>query len=165
MKKILVGKKQTVVLVDDDFVAPDGYFLAITSSTGYVKLMRFTDQRRPSGSYVYEEIYLHRWLTKVEGKQVVMFLDGDRQNLQSENLLVCERAVSIRHTGGRTGRFKGVYYDKRRDKWVAQITHAGVCRTLGSFKDEEHAAHVYNQAAIRLHGKHAFLNILPEDNT
>jgi len=40
---------------------------------------------------------------------------------------------------GRTSRFRGVYWHKRRKKWVAQVTVAGEQHYLGVFDDEEDA--------------------------
>lgn len=162
MKIIEVGHKKWPVQVDDDFVRPDGYSLSVGAS-GYVKMLRTTGVRRPSGTYVYEEDYLHRWITKAPKGQVVLFIDNDRLNLQLSNLVVCERAISIRHTGGRSGRFKGVHFSKKAMKWVAQITCNYKCLTLGSFDTEEAAASAYNQAAVRLYGAHAYINLMPED--
>ena len=117
MKTIEIGKAKWRVQVDDNFVSPEGYSLSVSQS-GYVKMLRSTGERRPSGSYVYEEDYLHRWLMKAAKDKVVLFIDCDRLNLQRDNLLVCERAVSIRHTGGRSGRFKGVHFSKKQLKWT-----------------------------------------------
>lgn len=162
MKVFAVGNNEAVIAVDDDFEPPFGWSFSI-AATGYVKMLRATGIRRPSGSYVYEEDYLHRWIVNDPKGKVVLFIDRDKLNLQRENLLVCERAISIRHTGGRSGRFKGVHFSKKQMKWIAQITHNYKCHTLGSFESEEHAAIAYNHAAVRLHGAHAYINIMPED--
>lgn len=162
MKTILVGENQEPVIVDDDFTLPPGYSLSV-ADTGYVRMLRCTGERRPSGSYVYEEKYLHRHIMDAPKGKVTLFIDRNRLNLQRENMIVCERAVSIRHTGGRCGRFKGVHFNKKAMKWVAQITHNYKCYHLGNFDCEEAAASAYNQAAVRLHGAYAYVNILPED--
>lgn len=162
MKTILVGKNEEPVVVDDDFEYPEGFSLSVGDS-GYVRMLRSTGERRPRGSYVYEEDYLHRWITKAPKGKVVLFIDRNKLNLQRENLIVCDRAVSIRHTGGRRGRFKGVHFSKKQMKWIAQITYNYKCYTLGSFDCEEAAASAYNQAAVRLYGAHAYVNMMPED--
>lgn len=162
MKTILVGQNKEPVMVDDDFIHPKGWHLSI-ANTGYVRMLRYTGERRPGGSMIYEQDYLHRYITGAEPKKVVLFIDRNKLNLQRENLIVCERAISIRHSGGRTGRFKGVHWSMKQSKWVAQITHNYKCYNLGAFDDEEAAASAYNQAAVRLHGEHAYVNILPED--
>jgi hypothetical protein len=163
VKKIIVGRDATIVLVDDDFhLPPEGFSLSI-NNLGYVRMMRCTGERRSGGSYIYEQDYLHRYITQTPKDKVVLFLDHDRLNLQKANLLVCERAISIRNTGGRKGRFKGVHFSKKQMKWVAQITFNYKCYSLGAFDSEEHAATVYNAAAVRLYGEHAYINVMPED--
>lgn len=162
MKTILVGKAAEPIVVDDDVVIPEGFSLNITDA-GYVRMMRSTGEMRPSGSYVYEENYLHRFIMQAEKGKVVLFIDRDKRNLQRENMIVCDRAVSVRHGGGRTGRFKGVHFAKKQLKWIAQITHNGKCYHIGSFDGEEAAASAYNHAAVRIHGAHAWINTLPED--
>jgi hypothetical protein len=162
MKTILVGRANEPVMVDDDFAPPEGFCLSV-AKTGYVRMLRYTGVRRPNGSYVYEEDYLHRWITKAPKGKAVLFIDRNRLNLQRDNLIVCDRVLHIRHTGGRTGRFKGVHYDKRRLKWVAQITCNYKCYTLGSFDCEEAAATAYNHAAVRLYGEYAYVNVMPEE--
>lgn len=162
MKVLEVGKHRQAVQVDDDFVCPAGYSLCVSSS-GYVKMLRATGIRRASGSYVYEQDYLHRWITAAPEGQVVLFVDNDKLNLQRENLRVVDRAVSVRRMGGRRGRFKGVHFSKKQMKWVAQITYNYKCFTIGSFDSEEHAAVAYNHAAVRLYGEHAYVNLMPED--
>lgn len=163
MKIIEVGHKKLPVQVDDDFVRPAGYSLSVSASN-YVKMLRTTGERRPSGTYIYEEDYLHRWIMKAPKGKVVLFIDNDRLNLQRDNLLVCDRVVSIRHTGGRSGRFKGVHFSKKQMKWIAQITCNYKTFSLGGFDTEEAAASAYNQAAVRLYGAHAYINLMPEDH-
>ncbi len=54
-----------------------------------------------------------------------------------------------------TSRFKGVWRDKRRNRWVATIKKDRVQRQLGSFLDEIAAAQAYDEAARELFGEHA----------
>ena len=43
-------------------------------------------------------------------------------------------------------RIKGIFYDKSRGKWVAQITIGGKKFNLGRYFQKEDAAKQYNQA-------------------
>ena len=126
-------------------------------------MLRSTGERRPSGSYIYEQDYLGRWITGCPKTQTVLFIDRDKLNLQRDNLEVVERGVNVRAQGGHRGGYKGVHFCKKRGRWIAQLTHNYKCHTLGAFDDEYHAASAYNQAAIRFHGPHAYVNQLPED--
>lgn len=162
MKTILVGKLKQPIRVDDDFILPEKHMLSINYA-GLVKVFRSTGKRRPSGTYIYESQYLHRVTVDAPKDKEVLFIDRDKTNLVKSNLMIVEHAVNTRTSGRKSGSYKGVHYNKLRGKWIAQITHNYKCFCLGSFDDEQHAASAYNEAAVRLHGEHAYVNIMPED--
>jgi hypothetical protein len=54
-----------------------------------------------------------------------------------------------------TSRFKGVYRDHRRGRWIATIKKDRIQHRLGSFRDEIAAAQAYDEAARELFGEHA----------
>lgn len=162
MKTIFVGRNNEPVIVDDDFRVPECVSLSV-NDCGYVRMMRYTGKRRAGGSYIYEQDYLHRHIMGAPKGKVIIFADRNKLNLQRHNMVVCERAVSIRNTGGRRGRFKGVHFSKKRMKWIAQITFNYKCYHIGSFDHEEAAASAYNEAAVRLYGVHGYINTMPED--
>lgn len=62
-----------------------------------------------------------------------------------------------------TSGFVGVYFDKRRCKYIAEIRCDGKRWHLGQFDSPEQAAWKYNQAAIELHKGLAVLNKIPGD--
>jgi TPR repeat protein len=54
-----------------------------------------------------------------------------------------------------TSTYRGVSWNKRVNKWVANIRSDGKKRHLGSFEDEEEAAKAYDKAARAHHGEKA----------
>lgn len=56
-----------------------------------------------------------------------------------------------------TSRFRGVYWETRSGRWVAQIV-AARAHHLGHFDDERLAAMTYDRAALHFHGEAAQLN-------
>jgi hypothetical protein len=54
--------------------------------------------------------------------------------------------------------FRGVYYNKSREKWCASVQHKNRSYFLGDFTKEEEAALAYNLAAQRFFGETAKLN-------
>lgn len=62
--------------------------------------------------------------------------------------------VSTRNTSGA----KGVYWNKRENKWIARIRHGGRDVFLGSFHTLPDAAQAYDLAAVEMHGEFALTN-------
>jgi hypothetical protein len=56
--------------------------------------------------------------------------------------------------------YKGVSYDKSRNKWAARIEVRGKVKHLGRFKDECDAAQAYNFAAEAAFGEFASYNMV-----
>lgn len=162
MKVINIGKSETEIKVDYDFELPEKWCLSITPH-GYVIMLKSTGEKRKSGTYIYKREYLSRYITSCPKKLRVIHIDNDKTNLQRSNLVIVSQKVTTRTKAATTGRFKGVYFCKRRIKWIAQITHNYKTFNLGGFDYEEHAASAYNQAAVRIHGAHAYVNVLSDD--
>lgn len=78
------------------------------------------------------------------------------------NLREATRVENARNRGARlrsTSQFKGVFWNRQRGKWQAQIRYNdGVKRHLGLFPSEDAAARAYDIAASEHHGEFASLN-------
>lgn len=109
---------------------------------------------------------LHRLIVGIADPALhVMHLNDDPLDCRRSNLVV--RTLSEKVGANRkmtsskgkpcTSRFKGVSWDRRRGKWVAQIRREGK-RHLGRFDDELAAAEAYDEAARAVWGEHARLN-------
>jgi len=58
-----------------------------------------------------------------------------------------------------SSKFKGVYWNKTKQKWSSQITPPGQrTKHVGHFKSEIEAAKAYNEKAKIYHGDFAYLN-------
>lgn len=127
------------------------------STSGYAQVidyLGFID-----GKYKYKKYYLHRLIMNAPKHLQVDHINGDKLDNRKENLRLCTNASNSRNVGAKKGKHKGVYYDKKRDKWCSQIRKNGVTITIGScFGSSEEAALAYNKLAKRLHGKYAYLN-------
>lgn len=86
--------------------------------------------------------------------------DGDGLNNQRGNLQLitpsqnqAKKKTQLNNTSG----YRGVSFDKKSNKWVAQIVCKGVKQYLGAFHTKEKAAKVYNKAAFEAFGEFAKL--------
>ena len=88
-------------------------------------------------------------------------IDGDGTNSNRENLRRCTNAENHRNAklyARNTSGYKGVSYDTRLGKWVADISVDGQRIYLGSFNTPEAVAQAYDIAAINYHGEFARTN-------
>ena len=129
------------------------------SSHGYavvVDFLGFID-----GKYAYKKHYLHRLIMKAPKHLQVDHINGDRLDNRKENLRLCTNKSNNRNKPPIKGKYKGIFYDKKRSKWCSQITKNRKVYTVGSnFTSPEEAALAYNKFARRLHGKYAYQNIV-----
>lgn len=79
-------------------------------------------------------------------------LDNRRRNLRAAS--ASENNANRRSVQGSSSEFKGVTWDKSRNRWMAAINS----RTLGRFEDETDAARAYDKAAKEVYGRFARLN-------
>lgn len=108
-----------------------------------------------------EEILLHRFIMDALPGQIVDHRDGDKLNCVRKNLRFATQTQNTRnsrkHRDG-SSRFKGVSWDKAREKWTSGICVDGKRKCLGRFESEEEAARVYDSWARLLHGEYARTN-------
>lgn len=117
---------------------------------------------RSRGDY----IYMHEAVVALAGwpcLATVDHKDGDGLNNQRYNLRPATNSRNLANRGpqrNNTPGYKGVSYDKNRDKWFAQIKVMRKHINLGRFKTKEDAARAYNEAALKHFGEFAYLNPL-----
>ena len=152
MKEITLINSDKVTLVDDgDYEEVSKYRWCLTPQ-GYA---RNTLRRK-------HNIFMHRLILKSPkgiGTDHINrnTLDNRRENLrfatQSQNNM-----NSLKHRDALTSRFKGVSWQKAREKWMAVIGIDGKYIFLGRFNSEEQAARAYDRAALKHFGEFARVN-------
>jgi hypothetical protein len=88
-------------------------------------------------------------------------INGNTLDNRCENLRTATSAQNQHNQGKRKSNksgYKGVYWNKERGKWQAQIALDSKVRSLGRFDTAEKAARAYDQAAREYHGEFARLN-------
>lgn len=91
---------------------------------------------------------------------VIDHINGDKLDNRRQNLRICTSADNAKNQKvqenkiGKTSRYKGVYWHKRANKWMARI--GGMY--LGIYHSEIDAALVYNEASKKYHGEFGRIN-------
>jgi hypothetical protein len=80
-------------------------------------------------------------------------LDNSFANLRSASR-VQNLGNKIRQSNNKSG-IKGVFREKRRNKWIAEIRRGSTRLYLGQYDDINHAAEAYRVAASKLYGEFA----------
>jgi hypothetical protein len=87
-------------------------------------------------------------------------IDNQKQNLRPATYSQ-QQANNVSRRKG-SSQYRGVCWNTKEQKWVAQLILNGVKQFLGYYTSEKEAALVYNNAAIKHFGEFAKLNgVLP----
>ncbi len=111
-------------------------------------------------------ILMHRFILGLtDPKILVDHINHDGLNNCRENLRLCTSQQNCRNRQkqpGLSSKFKGVYWDRNRNKWRSSIRVDSKYINLGRFENELDAAITYNKKAVELFGEFAKLNNLEE---
>jgi len=109
-------------------------------------------QDRPINITMQEEV-----IGKVFGQQID-HINGNTLDNRRENLRHCTHQQNCcnRRKRPSQSKYKGVW--RNGTNWAARICLNGIRKYLGTYKYEEEAARVYDQAAKQYHGAFARLN-------
>ena len=91
----------------------------------------------------------HRNGNTLDNQRHNLRLDPDRRNTQNT------KKYSTNTSG-----YKGVFWNKKANKWHAQVWYKCKIYYLGLFILKEDAARAYNKKALELHGEFARLNVI-----
>jgi hypothetical protein len=110
------------------------------------------------------KIHMHRVIINCSEGMVCDHIDGNKLNNKRENLREVSQQQNLLNRSKRntecSSRYKGVSWNKQRQKYSAYIYINGSRKFLGYFSDENLAAEEYNKNAIEMHGVYAKLNII-----
>jgi len=96
-------------------------------------------QKRLPGNKLVE---LHRWIMQPEDGKYVDHINKNTLDNRRQNLRICTNSANLRNShlnfNNKSGH-NGIYFDKSRNKWLAQIKVNYKQIFLGRFKDKNRA--------------------------
>lgn len=122
------------------------------SSHGYYEV-RIDGNLRPVHRIAYQ---IHNSIDILDRHVLVDHVDGNILNNSKENLRSCTKAQNLHNRGkqeNNTSGYKGVSFDKKRNKWQAGIGWKGKRIGLGRYDTPELAYDAYCRKAKELHGE------------
>lgn len=153
MIEIDLSQGKTALIDEDDYDKVSQYVWHAHKSTDNAFYARCTKDR------VY--LYMHRLIMDAKDGYSVDHINGNRLDNRKSNLRICSHAQNLanrpKQANNKSG-FKGVIFDKSRNKWRSEIRVDGKSYYLGRFDDKIDAAVAYNEKAIELLGEFAHLN-------
>jgi hypothetical protein len=100
---------------------------------------------------------LHRLIINAGSGDCVDHIDGNTFDCRKSNLRICDYTVNARNrifgpNRKRSSKYCGVFRQRGRSKYRAEIYIDGKCINLGTYSDEQDAAKAYNSAAQNILG-------------
>lgn len=115
--------------------------------------------------YVHRLIYAMATRENIDNTFIDHIESKQKQNVIG-NLRKASHQENMRNRGKskakRTSQYKCVYWNERRQRWIAKMQANGKYIWIGTYHSESEAAEAYNEAALRHHKDFASLNAIPE---
>jgi len=121
-----------------------------------------------TGKYAYRTVdrtavYLHIIIGRrmgLDSRKTVDHKDRDTYNCQRSNLREATQSEQVANTRMRenVSGYKGVYYDRKRQHWYAQVRRDGITIHVGCYNSSELAARARDRVAKSMFGEFAVLN-------
>lgn len=157
MKEIKLPKGRVALVDDEDYERVNQFRWRATKefNTLYaVRVIKVYGRRTT--------LRMHRFILGLTDKKIqVDHRSGDGLNNQRSNLRIATNQQNGRNRVGvnKTSQFKGVYFNKEKNKYTAQIKLNYKTRYIGHFPSEIEAARAYDIRAKELFGEFARPNL------
>lgn len=158
MQVVLTGRLEEIFVDDEDLdlVIKHNWYL---NQKGYAQ----ANVLKPNGPKT--TIRMHRLILGVTNPQIkVDHRFGNRLDNRRKNLRLCTNSQNLANRGinkNNTSGYKGVFYCKYTERWIAQLKYQSYTVWLGRHDTPELAALAYNSKAVELFGEFAAKNKVP----
>ena len=109
----------------------------------------------------HRNLRMHRIILSAPAEMMVDHRNGNGLDNRRCNLRLCTRSQNAVNSAGPKGgssQYKGVYWSKQKQRWIAEVRCNDRKYRIGRFRNEQEAARAYDEAALRLFGEFARLN-------
>lgn len=131
---------------------PDKQYYAVSLYNDGI-VTRLKNHRLVALAFIYND--------QPEFKTMVDHKDGNKLNNNVSNLrwsTSSQNSQNMSKPQNTSSRWKGVHWNKHKEKWQARITYDGTLKHLGYFHNEAEAARKYDEHAKEKFGEFAKLN-------
>ena len=142
--------------------------IALVDPADYPALVRYKWCAARNGRVFYaitrinkQNIFMHRMIINPPNEMVIDHIDHNGLNNRRSNLRICTKEQNTRNrkpNTSRNGKYKGVHFDKTRNKFKATIKCQEKSLSIGYYKKETEAAKAYDKKAKKLFKEFAYLN-------
>ena len=155
MKNIYLTKDKYTIVDDEDYKYLNQWKWRLHSK-GYA----YRNEKRIK-NHTRKGILMHRQIMKLNSQKEIDHINRNKLDNRKNNLRISsstQNHMNKEKSKNNTSGYKGITYDKRKNKWMAQIQKNKKNIFIGYFNDKKSAATAYNRKAKELFNNFAFLN-------
>ena len=151
MRKIQLTQGKYALVDDEDYdeLNKHNWYLKKNYNTCYAIRTKYKTN---------DKIRMHRIIMNCPKDKIIDHINGDGLDNRKENLRICTMSQNLGNSKLRKDNksgIKGVYWDKNRNKWIAQIKINYKKKCLGRFDNINEAKLAYEKASKLYHKKFA----------
>lgn len=160
----LTNSEKQVLIDEEDYDRVKDYGWYLVKNGKYKTKLAIKASLKGKLATQNKKINIHRMIMNAPKNKVVDHVNGNVFDNRKENLRICSHAKNTLnskvHRDKKIGIYKGVFWQKQHQKWMARCTFEGKVVYCGFYDSEYVAAIAYDLAAKSWHGEFARCNIL-----